>query len=115
MRSLRVLISTIVIGLGLLVSGPAIAMASSSGLCGDVGCTAPAVSAQPRTAPAVQATSSTTTTTTTTTVPAASGGLAFTGADIAETTVIAIVFLGLGAALLYSSRRSRNNRSLPLR
>lgn len=86
-------------GLGVLVTSPAWAASTQS--CGDVGCPAPVLPAEPLAGPASSAATAATTS------QSQGSGLAFTGADIAETTVFAFAALGLGTALVYGSRRSR--------
>lgn len=84
---------------GLTIGGTEMALAAPSpAQCGDVGCPSPAVPEQPSNGPMVASTGHSTDPT---------GGLAFTGADIMETTVFALGVLAAGSALVYSSRRAR--------
>src|SRR5579871_3538826 len=94
----------VALALACTVGSASAAMADdSSPMCGDVACPAPSNPAQPQSGPSVAAT------TATPPVTAHSEGLAFTGADIAGTTIFALGAVAAGSALVYSSRRARRS------
>lgn len=112
MRVLRALMCASVLGIGLTVGAMSIASASTvsrSNTCGDVGCVAPIKSTQPRSG--VQLSGGTQSAAPTTPSTAAGGSLAFTGADIAEATILGLIAIGGGSALVLASRRSHRRNS----
>ena len=107
MRKRTTAVSGLALAFALTAGGASAAFAvdTSQGPCGDVGCPAPGVPNDPGSGPGTVVTSS---------APAANpgGGLAFTGADIAGTTVFALGALAAGSALVYSNRRSKHRVSV---
>jgi len=110
-RAIRALVCAtgVVVGAGAVALVPVSAVAGAAGVqvCGDVGCSAPAVPAEPVSGPASGAATSALA------APQGSSGLAFTGADIAGTTIFALGALGVGAALVGGGRRSRRRAGAP--
>ncbi len=102
MKAARLLVCGLVGAAGLGLTSTAAAFADSgTGPCGDVGCASPQVPGQPQNGPLHDPGTVADTST-------SSGGLAFTGSDIAGLTLFAFGAVAVGSALRWGSRRSHD-------